>query len=187
MDLSGAIPVALTPVAATASASSVPSSDPSQKTYWGPRLWVLFHSLAQISDRRDMAMLWNNLMHLTAAVMPCDQCRTHLSAYMRAHSFVRLPRIHTVTGEMVKARAIAEVFALHNDVNVRLEKPRFKLDEMRVYRKPRAEMLAAVNRAYDEIKAAWTPLVHSRINGSAFTDWKKHVSLMIALASGGPG
>jgi hypothetical protein len=161
--------------------------DTSQKAYWGPRLWVLFHSLAEISDRRDMVMLWNNLMRLTAAAMPCEQCRTHLSAYMRTHVFVRFPKIHLVTGEMVRARATAELYALHNDVNARLEKPIFTVEELAAaYRKPRAEVLSTIHRVYDEVKVAWTPLVHSRINGSAFNEWKKHVNMMIALASGGP-
>ena len=160
--------------------------DSSAKTYWGPRLWTLFHSLAEISDRRDMVMLWNNLMRLSAASMPCEQCRTHLAGYMRTHVFVRFSKIHLVTGEMVKARAAAELFALHNEVNARLGKPIFTNDEMVVYRKPRAEVLVTIHKVYDEIKAAWTPLVHSRINAAAFNDWKKHLNMMIALASGGP-
>jgi hypothetical protein len=160
--------------------------DPTQKLYWGPRLWNLLHCLAEISDRRDMVMLWNQLMRLTAAVMPCEQCRIHLSNYMRTHVFVRFQKIHLVTGEMVKTRAVTELFNLHNEVNARLEKPAFTNDDMSVYKKSRPELLSTINQAYDEIKMAWTPLVHSRINGSVFTDWKKHLNMMIALASGGP-
>jgi len=161
--------------------------DTSQRAYWGPRLWILFHHLAEISDRRDMVMLWNNLMRLTATVMPCGQCRTHLGAYLRLHVFVRFPRIHLVTGEMVKARATAELHAFHNEVNARLKKPIFSVEEMAVaFTKPRAESLREIHRVYDEVKVAWTPLVHDRISGGAFNDWKKHVNMMIALASGGP-
>ena len=174
MDLSGAAATVPEPV------------DTSQKTYWGPRVWTLFHSLAEISDRRDMVMLWNNLMRFTAAVMPCDQCRTHLAAYMRSHVFVRFSKIHLVTGEMVKARAVAELFVLHNEVNARLGKPAFTSTDMAIYRKPRAEVMATIHKVYEEIKAAWAPLVHTRINAAAFNDWKKHVNMMIALASGGP-
>jgi hypothetical protein len=160
--------------------------DTSAKTYWGPRLWTVFHYLAENSDRRDMVMLWNKLMQLTAASMPCEQCRAHLSEYMRTHIFVRFAKMHLITGDAVKARATSELFALHNAVNSRLGKPAFTNEEMEVYRKPRGEALPLIIRAFDEIKAAWTPLVHTRINGSAFNDWKKHVNMMIALASGGP-
>ena len=160
--------------------------DTSSKAYWGPRLWTLFHCLAEISDRRDMVMLWNKLMTLSAGTMPCEQCRIHLGNYMRIHVFVRFPKIHLVTGEMVKARAVAELFTLHNEVNTRLGKPIFTSGDMAIYRKTRAENLVTINRVYDEIKAAWTPFVHSRIHPAIYGDWKKHVNMMIALAAGGP-
>ena len=166
--------------------SGAETVDKASRAYWGPRLWTIFHSLAEISDRRDMAMLWNNLMRLTAVSMPCETCRLHLAAYMRAHAFVRFPKIHLVTGEMVKARAVAELFVLHNAVNTRLEKPIFTSTDMAIYRKPRNELLLDINRVYEEIKVAWTPLVHSRINPAAYNDWKKHLNMMIALAAGGP-
>lgn len=161
--------------------------DVSSKLYWGPRLWRVFHLLAEISDRRDMVMLWNNLMRLTAASMPCEQCRTHLAAYMRSHVFVRFAKIHLVTGELVRHRARAELLNLHNDVNARLGKPTLtEADAVAINSKTRGETIAEINRNLDEIKTAWTPLVHSRINGSAFNDWKKHIHMMVALAAGGP-
>ena len=161
--------------------------DVSSKLYWGPRLWRVFHLLAEISDRRDMVMLWNNLMRLTAVSMPCEQCRVHLTAYMRSHVFVRFAKIHLVTGEMVRHRARNELLSLHNDVNARLGKATFsEADIAAMYVKPRSETIAEIYKNLDEIKAAWTPLVHSRINGSAFNDWKKHIHMMVALAAGGP-
>jgi hypothetical protein len=161
--------------------------DYSAKAYWGPRLWTIFHHLAQISERRDMAMLWNNLMRLTAASMPCEQCRVHLGAYLKSHAFVRFPKIHSVTGPMVKLRAVQEVYTLHNDVNSRLGKPLMSKEEYdAMYEKPLGEVLRIIQKNYDEVKAAWTPLIHGPVNGLAFSDWKKHLSMMIALAAGGP-
>lgn len=133
-----------------------------------------------------MIMLWNNLMRLTAAVVPCDQCKRHLSEYMRTHTFVRFPRIHLVTGQMVKERAVAEVHALHNAVNLRLGRPVFPVVDLVVYKRHRKESIDIINKAYDEVKAAWTPLLHDRISGPAFNEWKKHLSMMIALAACGP-
>ena len=158
--------------------------DKTSKAYWGPRLWNIFHHLAAISDRRDMSMLWNNLMRLTATVMPCELCRLHLAAYMRTHAFVRFPKIHSLTGAMVRDKAVQELYNLHNSVNSRLEKQIFT--EITIYVKLRSEAIIEINRSYDEIKVAWTPLVHSRINGAAYNEWKKHLNMMIALAAGGP-
>lgn len=166
---------------------TAPRIDYSAKAYWGPRLWIIFHTLADISERRDMAMLWNNLMRLTAATMPCEQCRIHLGAYLKTHAFVRFAKIHTVTGPMVKERASRELFNLHNEVNARLEKPLLSLEGYdELYKKPLGEALRIIQKNFDEIRAAWTPLVHRAVNGAAFTDWKKHLSMMIALAAGGP-
>jgi hypothetical protein len=169
MDLSGAVAI-----------------DTTSKVYWGPRLWQIFHHLAEISNRRDMMMMWNILMRLTSAVMPCEQCRFHLANYMKMHTFVRFTKIHLVTGEMVRLRARTELYNLHNDVNTRLGKTLLKESDIIQYRVGRAVALTIIHKNYDEIKAAWTPLVHGRIDGGVFNEWKKHLNLMIALAAGGP-
>ena len=52
---------------------------PGSPQYWGPRLWRIFHDLAEISDRRDIGMLWPNILKSTAATMPCIKCRHHLT------------------------------------------------------------------------------------------------------------
>ena len=161
--------------------------DTASRVYWGPRLWTIFHFLAEISERRDMAMLWNSLMRLTAATMPCEQCRIHLADYLKTHTFVRFAKIHTITGAAVKERATQEMFIFHNAVNARIEKPAMTKEEYEaLYKKPLGESLREIQKNYDEVKAAWTPLVHSRVNGAAFNEWKKHLNMMIALASGGP-
>lgn len=160
--------------------------DPGSKYYWGPRLWRLLHLLAEVSDRRDMVMLWNNALRLTASTMPCETCRTHLGAYMKTHVFVRFPRTHLVTGEMVRVRARSELFALHNEVNGRLGKRLASNDDLAIYSLPRGEALAEIGLLLEEIKTAWAPFVHKSIFGPAFSDWKKHFHLMLALAHGGP-
>lgn len=171
----------------TMDVSSTIRVDYSAKAYWGPRLWVIFHQLAEISDRRDMAMLWNNLMRLTAAIMPCEQCRIHLNAYITSHTFLRFSKIHTITGLMVKERVTRELYHLHNEVNTRLGKPVMSSETYdALYKKPLGEALCVIHKNLDEVKAAWTPLVHGAINGAVFTDWKKHLNMMIALATGGP-
>jgi len=160
--------------------------DPASKLSWGPRLWRMFHLLAEVSDRRDMFMLWASAMRLTAATMPCEACRNHLSTYLKSHMFVRFGRKEVVTGELVKARARIDLLNVHNDVNARLGKPVFTVEELAAYSVSRGEALAEVSRLLEEIKAAWTPLVHTSVVGPAFSDWKKHLHMMLALARGGP-
>lgn len=159
--------------------------DSASKHYWGPRLWRLYHLLADLSDRRDMVMLWNSLLRHTATVMPCEQCRSHLTDYLKTHSFVRFDRKTVVTGAIVRNKARNDLFQLHNAVNIRLEKRLFTESDMAAYALPRGESIAAINALYEEIKAAWTPLVHRSIIGALYLEWKRHLSMMIALAACG--
>jgi hypothetical protein len=166
--------------------SGATAAEPTSKMYWGPRLWRLFHLLAEISDRRDMYMLWNPLLHLTAAVIPCERCRRHLGAYMKTHSFVRFRSTIPVTGRAVREKARVELFALHNAVNERLKKSAWAPADLAAYRMPRTEARATIIQIYDEIKAAWTPLVHMGITAAFFTEWKATLNRMLALSAGGP-
>ena len=167
------------------SAAAAAPIDTASKLYWGPRLWKMLHMLAEISDRRDMIHLWNNLMSMTAHVMPCEQCRAHLGGFMKTHNFVKFAKPHLVTGEMLKLKVRTELFNLHNEVNARLGKPIFAADHSATSIS-RDLAFAEVGRLYEEIRAAWDPLIHSRIHGPSYTNWKKHLNMMIALASGGP-
>ena len=59
---------------------------------WGPRLWSIFHTMAEWSDRRDIVYRWKRTMELTAMTIPCEVCRRHMQDYLRGHSiFVRPP------------------------------------------------------------------------------------------------
>jgi hypothetical protein len=179
--MSAAIRVSLKPI--DVPPTSLSTSD---KAYWGPRLWRIFHLLADVSDRRDLMLLWNNLMRITSLIMPCEQCRIHLGSYLRTHHFVRFPKIHLVTGAAVRAKARLELLALHNDVNTRLGKPTYSEADLAIYTLSRTAAIGEINRLFDELKVAWKPLVHTAVNGSHFTEWKKHLAMMIALATCGP-
>jgi hypothetical protein len=79
-----------------------------------------------------------------------------------------------------------ELFNLHNEINARLGKPVLSADDLSMYSLPRGEALTEIARLFEEIKTAWTPLVHTSVSGPAFSDWKKHINMMLALARGGP-
>jgi hypothetical protein len=178
-------------VASTATAAATSAPDKTQKIYWGPRLWRLFHLLAELSDRRDIHMLWPNLLRITSVVLPCEACRVHLATYLRSHVFVHFKKSLMITGELVRDRVRTDLLSFHNDVNRRLGKPEWTQAEiMTTYSvsgtRNRIMILSEVQSIFEELKSIWTPIVHTRIKGGDFNTWKTHVAMMIALVSGGP-
>ena len=174
---------------ATVSVDLSGAENPASRLYWGPRLWRVFHLLTEISDRRDMYMLWTSLLRITAPVVPCDVCRNHIASYIRTHAFMRVVRPHLITGEAVRSLARQNLLDFHNAVNERLGKPIVPKEQLATLyggATNRGATISEINRLLDEINAAWTPLIHRSINGAHFTTWKKHINLMLALAAGGP-
>ena len=164
--------------------------DPGNKVYWGPRLWRLFHLLAEVSDRNDLYLLWPTFLRLTATIMPCAACRQHLSVYLRTHSIMRFKAKSPITGPLVKQKIRADLLALHNDVNSRLGKHTFTEADLSMYEVSeaysRATRLGEIAALHEEIRAAWAPLHHLRAEAGAYNDWKRSYQMIYALASGGP-
>lgn len=159
---------------------------PDSNAYWGPRLWRIFHILAEYSDRRDISPLWLNLMRTTAQSMPCSKCRTHLTEYLRTHTMFRFSPLMQIKDIHTNIRR--DVHVLHNFVNLRNGAPKFDFAQLApTYgNKPRKERLYEVQVLYNELKNAWTPLVHTRIHPAAFSQWKQALDLLLALIASGP-
>lgn len=165
----------------------MPAPDPGSKYVWGPRVWRLLHLLAEISDRRDVCFLWKNVLRSTASVLPCEKCRRHFNEFLNTHSVLSFSNILHITGNDVRTAIVNTLFDFHNAVNIRLGKPPFtqaNYDE--IYLQHREIKLLEAQKLFNEIKASWTPLVHTRVNGSAFAQWKHTLSLLFALVSVGP-
>jgi hypothetical protein len=165
--------------------------DTGNKLYWGPRVWRMLHLLAELSDRNDLYMLWPALLRQTAAVLPCATCRTHMGAYLRTHAVMQFRAARgrvPITGRAVKERVRKDLNAFHNDVNVRLGKPRFKAEDLAATygAKKRPETLLEVQSLYEEIQAAWMPLTHIQTQGGVYTEWKRIFQMILALVSAGP-
>lgn len=62
-------------------------ANPADKSWWGPRIWRILHSLAEINDRTDVGPAWRQVLLLTAEVLPCAVCRGHFRAHVRSMSF----------------------------------------------------------------------------------------------------
>jgi hypothetical protein len=147
----------------------------------------MLHLLAATSDRRDVALLWNNIIHTTAEVLPCTACKIHLQNYLRSRSFMYTPQIHLKTGHDVKTQIVHELWVLHNAVNLRLGKTIFsETDLISAYSGHRDTLLIEAKSLFEELKTMWEPQVFQTIQGYNFKNWIKSINLLIALLIGGP-
>ena len=164
--------------------------DLSNKLYWGPRLWRMLHLLAEVSDRNDLYLLWPAFLKLTAAVMPCATCRHHLATYLRTHAIMRFKAKTPVLGPAVRQKVRTDLFTLHNEVNTRLGKSVVAEADLAVYEvsetHTRQARLTEIASLYEEIRAAWAPLHHLRVEAGAYNEWKRNYQMIFALISGGP-
>lgn len=165
---------------------TVPPPSPDSNAYWGPRLWRIFHILAEYSDRRDVSPLWLNVLRTTSQTMPCTKCRVHLTEYLRTHTLFRFTPLMPV--KEIQTYIRRDLFVLHNFVNQRNKAPKFEFANLSpTYgAKPRSERVYEAQVLLNELKNAWTPLVHTRIHPAAFSQWKQQIDLLIALISSGP-
>jgi hypothetical protein len=171
---------------AVAAPKPPPPPNPDTAAYWGPRLWRIFHTLAEYSDRRDISALWLNVLRTTAQVIPCTKCRTHLMEYLRTHTMFRFTPLMPI--KEIHTTIRNDLYNLHNTVNTRNRAPRFDATLLReTYgTKPRPERMYEVQILYNELKNAWMPLLHTRIHPAAYSQWKQALELLMTLISSGP-
>ena len=77
------------------------------KSWWGPRIWRILHSVAEISDRTDCALLWRSALHATADILPCAMCRIHFRAAIQR---MRFPPTANIQGPLRHS-----LWAIHRD------------------------------------------------------------------------
>ena len=86
-----------------------------ETTVWGPLLWNILHTLAAMVP--DISK-WTTLLTLLTTTIPCEICRTHYTQYYNDHP---------VTGDIA-----TWLFVFHNDVNHRIGKPLFPIENLPV-------------------------------------------------------
>jgi hypothetical protein len=142
----------------------------------------MLHLFASVSDRRDVALLWQHIMKTTAEVLPCDACRKHLTAYLKTHTFMKLKQPNLVTGAQVKEQITVELHTLHNVVNQRLGKSSFPFDDLKIaYTGPRAIKLVEAKVILEELKTMWFNQLFKTVMPGPFQEWKKGMNLLAAL------
>ena len=85
---------------------------------WGPPLWRALHIAANFSDRMTIRNEWDMLFNYLRNSLPCPDCTGHYRTWYAAHRFVR-----GRNAPDIRKQAHEWLVALHNDVNVRTEKP----------------------------------------------------------------
>ena len=54
------------------------------RAWWGPRIWCVLHTLAEVSEGRpDTSTGWRMVLRTTASFLPCKMCRDHFGAAIR--------------------------------------------------------------------------------------------------------
>ena len=173
----------------TASLAPVVTELPTySKLYWGPRVWRLFHALAEISNRRDVLGIWNTVLMTTAESIPCAQCRTHFNAYLRSNPITFVKRSILITGSQVRDKIRNELWKFHNVVNKSTGKEEKSIDILveQYGAKTRNELLLEAQGLVNELKGIWEPMVHKQIRARAFHDWKRALYLLLLVLKGGP-
>jgi len=157
------------------------STDP--REIWGPKLWRILHLLADVSDRRDVCLLWHNVMKTTADVLPCALCRQHLQKYLRTTVFMKIKQPNLITGEQIRTQIMSELFTLHNVVNARLGKPIFPLESLSsTYSQgSRDTKLLEAKKLLEELRTSWSSQLFKTVMPGPFHEWKKSTNLLVAL------
>ena len=91
---------------------------------WGPPLWRALHIAAVFSDRIYVRNDWPTLLYYLQESLPCPDCTGHYRSWYSSHPFIR-----GNNSPDVRKQAHEWLVALHNDVNVRTEKPTMTPDE----------------------------------------------------------
>lgn len=116
---------------------------PADRRWWGPRIWRLLHSLAEISDRSDCGPLWRIVVHATAEVLPCAVCKKHFQEAIR--------RMHFPAGQSMQARMRHSLWAAHAAVGGALPEADLTLEyggDRAVVAQRAADLLREVSDAF---------------------------------------
>ena len=149
---------------------------------WGPKVWKMLHLFADVSDRRDVALLWANVMKTTSEVLPCAICRKHLQGYLKTHTFMKIRQPNLIEGQQVRQQIMSELHLIHNVVNHRLGKPIFPFESLKTtYLGTRVDKLLEAKNILEELKLMWGTMIFRAVNPAALLEWKRSLNLLAAL------
>jgi len=83
-----------------------------KRSRWGPATWITLHTSAAALEN---PLAFVQLLQILTKTLPCPECRQHMAAYLVSNP----PQLAIVDSET----ASRYIFAFHNAVNSRLNKP----------------------------------------------------------------
>ena len=135
----------------------------------------MMHLMADISDRRDIMLLWNTFLKMTAAAIPCQKCQKHMAEYWGGVRFI--PRDWEKLGpEDTRAVIRLRIHEFHNAVNARLGKPTPALAPLAEHL-DRGAICREIRTIFESLKAEWQAVL---------PDWKRTTAILTQLMCCGP-
>ena len=96
---------------------------------WGKSTWTLLHTLAARIDDASYKKLKSELHRLFLTIcsnLPCPECTRH------ARDFIKIVRLDTVSNKQLFRSML---YQFHNNVNKRIGKPVYNMEDIVVYEK----------------------------------------------------
>ena len=100
---------------------------------WGPILWKILHGLAEKAGqgiiKSDEIREWQKFIKVTGDMLPCDICRAHYQAFLKANPSSQLTNLNPIqTNTWVKSF----FWNLHNQVNLSRGLPIFLYEDLSI-------------------------------------------------------
>ncbi len=148
---------------------------PSSKEIWGPYVWGLLHSMADVSNRTDIVFLWMEVIKTTMRSLPCAACRKHMSEYWSSHTFIP-PKWNKLSSDAIRIHIRSALHQFHNHVNKSLGKPIVTLSEAPPEPK-RNEIISSAIQYYQQIQREWKTVP---------IEWKQAIHVLLRVLATGP-
>lgn len=144
------------------------------RKWWGPRIWRILHSLAEVSDRADCAPAWRVALATTASMLPCALCRGHFQGHIR--------RILLPVGRIPRETLRHHLWAAHAATRPAGGLAEADLSSEYGCGGDRAEVLRVVRSLTEEV---FTVLrdggVYNRLNVGKLVDWHRAIQALAVL------
>lgn len=145
---------------------------PGNKKWWGPRVWRILHSLAEISDRIDCGPAWRAALVTTADMLPCGVCRAHFAEGIRG--------IPLHVGQNPRATLRHQLWALHANTGGSL--PEEGLAAEYDCSGNRSEVLQVAGGLVEEVVTALRDGgVYDRFTVGRLVPWQRALHALMAL------
>lgn len=98
------------------------------KILWGNSTWTLLHTIAARINEDSYILLKNQLHGLFVNIcvnLPCPECASH------SGNFTKIVRLETI---QTKQLFESMLFQFHNNVNKRINKPQYKVEDLVKYK-----------------------------------------------------